>query len=146
MEPDVTSAASVTCSFGSFSLPPGEVTNGSLLAGAPGRELLRPVEHDKPPLVAREDDKWPVVAMPGDKSVAAACCARSQEPATGEPSPGVVPTVQRLARTEAEADGESPMMTEPVCKSALVAGEKRLSLATQVVFELSSRARMAEHE
>jgi hypothetical protein len=54
--------------------------------------------------------------------------------------------VQRLAGTEAEADGESLMMTESVCKSAPVAGEKRLSLATQVVFELSSQARMAEHE
>ena len=80
--------------------------------------------------------------MPGDKSVAAAGYARSQEPATGEP----LPTVQRLAGTEAEADGESLMMMEPVCKSAPVAGEKRLSLATQVVFELSSQARMAEHE
>ena len=54
--------------------------------------------------------------------------------------------MQRLAGMEAEVDGESLMVTEPVCKSALVAGEKRLSLATQVVFELSSRARMAEHE
>ena len=54
--------------------------------------------------------------------------------------------MQRLAGTEAEADGESLMVTEPVCKSAPVAGEKRLSSATQVVFELSSQARMADHE
>ena len=74
---------------------------------------MRAVEHDKPPLVAREDDKWPVVATPGDKSVAAACCARS---------PGVVPTALRLAGTEAEADGESLMMTEPVCKSPRLRG------------------------